>query len=105
MQIKRLFGERLKEIREIRDLSVSYIAESVGVSLNSIYKMESGESFCTADTLGALCTVLEVEPYQFFLREDTDRSSLVDSIVILLCGVEDAKLVMLRDVIKRILMG
>lgn len=72
--IKKCFGERLKTYRKIKNLTQEKLAEMVGINLRQLARIESGESFITAETLYNLCTVLEVSPkllFDFNIEEET----------------------------------
>lgn len=60
-------GERLRSAREARGLSVSSLAELVGVSRQAIAQYESGDLSPSPETMGKLPLVLNVLP-SFFLR-------------------------------------
>lgn len=62
------FGERLREIRQVRRLSQTKLAELVSVEKMSISKYESGKMMPSSATLIALCSVLNVE-VDYFFRE------------------------------------
>ena len=64
--IKKRFGEQLKACRKIKNLTQEKLAELVGINLRQLARIESGESFITAETLYNLCTVLEVSPKLLF---------------------------------------
>jgi transcriptional regulator with XRE-family HTH domain len=53
-------SDRLREVRQIRQLSQADLAERVGVSHQQIYRYESGDNDPTAEVLMALAQALEV---------------------------------------------
>lgn len=64
--IKKCFGEQLKTCRKIKNLTQEKLAEMVGINLRQLARIESGESFISAETLYNLCTVLEISPKILF---------------------------------------
>lgn len=53
-------GDRLREIREARQLSQKDLGDLSGIHQQQIYKYEKGDSDPTADTLTRIAQVLEV---------------------------------------------
>lgn len=76
MNIKNLFGRKIKEFRKKKNLTQAQLAEFVNVDNKHISCIESGKSFPSADLIERLATSLEVEPKDLFefyyLQEPTD---------------------------------
>lgn len=51
MDIKKSLGTRIKELRKQRSLSQEKLAELVEISQNALSYIETGDNFCTAETL------------------------------------------------------
>ena len=51
MDIKSNLGIRIKELRKQRRLSQEKLAELVDISQNALSYIETGDNFCSADTL------------------------------------------------------
>lgn len=66
MQLKKDIGTRIKEIRKKRGLSQEKFAELVDISQNTLSYIETGNHFCSAETLEKIITALEVEPNELF---------------------------------------
>lgn len=64
--IKKNFGERLKYIRNIKGFTQEKLAESIGINLRQLARIEAGESFITAETLCKICTTFEISPSILF---------------------------------------
>ena len=64
MKVKKEFdvklGERIRKIREQKDIRVWYIAEKTGLSDTFIYQVERGEKGISAENLGKLSEALGV---------------------------------------------
>jgi len=66
MDIKVLFGQRLREIREQKGLSQERLAALAGLNRTYISKIERGERTVSIKTVAALAQGLEVEAKDLF---------------------------------------
>ena len=66
MNDKLLLKNNLKEIRSQRGLSQSQLAETVGVSRNTISSIETGQYSPTAKLALVLCIALDVKFEELF---------------------------------------
>ena len=64
--IKKCFGKQLRICRKLKNLTQEKLAEMVGINLRQLARIESGESFVTAETLHNFCKILEISPKQLF---------------------------------------
>lgn len=64
--LKKNFGQRIRKIRQKRNLSQEELAEKIDIAVNNMGKIERGESFVTAVTLEKLAQVLDVKVEDFF---------------------------------------
>lgn len=74
MNIKNLFGRKIKEYRKKKNLTQAQLAELVNVDDKHISCIESGKSFPSADLIERLATSLEVEPkdlFEFYYLQET----------------------------------
>jgi len=58
--VMKIFGERLKEIREERAVSMSALARQIGTSQQNISRWEGGETVPSAETIVMLCKFLHI---------------------------------------------
>lgn len=65
-ELKKNFGQRVKTIRQKRNLSQEQLAEKIEIAVNNMGKIERGESFVTAATLEKLAQALNVKIEDFF---------------------------------------
>lgn len=76
VNIKNLFGRKIKEYRKKRNLTQAQLAEMVNVDDKHISCIESGKNFPSPDLIERFATSLEVEPKDLFefyyLQETTD---------------------------------
>ncbi|WP_274421400.1 helix-turn-helix domain-containing protein [Blautia sp. XA-2221] len=61
-QYNYLIGQKIKEIRNKRDLKQEYVAEKLGVSNGHYSNIENGRKTCTLQTLIQLCEILDTTP-------------------------------------------
>lgn len=69
MDIKKLLGKRLQEIRKSKKLTQEQVAELIGVETTSISNIESGRYFPSADNLEKILNVFNVQPSDVFAFE------------------------------------
>ena len=77
--IKKRFGEQLRVYRKIKNLTQEKLAEKIGINLRQLARIESGESFVTAETLYNICIVLGVSPKLLFDFEIEDKTLMTGS--------------------------
>ena len=69
-------GERMKEIRRQRNISVKQVMEYMGFeSTQAVYKWEAGKCYPQADNLVALAILYNVSPMELLVEEDLVSSS------------------------------
>lgn len=66
MELKKNIGRRIKELRKAKRLSQEKLAELVDIEQNTLSYIETGNNFCTAETLEKIITALEIEPVELF---------------------------------------
>ena len=69
-------GERMREIRRQRNISVKQVMEYMGFeSTQAVYKWEAGKCYPQADNLVALAILYHVSPMELLVEEDLVSSS------------------------------
>lgn len=69
-------GERKKQIRKQRNISVKQVMEYMGFeSTQAVYKWEAGKCYPQADNLVALAILYNVSPMELLVEEDLASSS------------------------------
>ena len=69
-------GERMREIRRQRNISVKQVMEYMGFeSTQAVYKWEAGKCYPQADNLVALAILYNVSPMELLVEEDRVSSS------------------------------
>lgn len=66
MNIKKSLGSRIKELRKQRNLSQEKLAELVDISQNALSYIETGDNFCTSETIENLLLLWELMQTNFF---------------------------------------
>lgn len=75
VNIKKLFGRKIKEYRKKKNLTQAQLAELVNVDDKHISCIESGKNFPSPDLIERLATSLDVEPkdlFEFYYLQDTE---------------------------------
>lgn len=79
VNIKNLFGRKIKEYRKKKSLTQAQLAELVNVDDKHISCIESGKNFPSPDLIERLATSLNVEPKDLFefyyMQNSTDLKS------------------------------
>ena len=73
IDIKKLLGKRIKELRQRKNLTQEQLAEMIDVGERNLSKIECGNNFVTAETLSKIITALEVEPTELFNFKHLDE--------------------------------
>lgn len=68
-------GQRIRALREQRELSLRALSEECGLSFNAISRIERGENSPTVSTLHRLATALGV-PITSFFRQEAERMTV-----------------------------
>ena len=78
---REVLGQRLKEFREIRNITVYAAAKKGGIRIDQIQSVESGESNYTIDTF--LGYIVGCNLYMYFAEKakDGDFKSLLDEAI------------------------
>ena len=72
MEIKKLFGKKVKEKRLALSLTQEALAEKIGISAKSLSQIELGNNFVSAENLEAICLALNVTPRHLFDFQDNE---------------------------------
>ena len=65
-EIKKLLGQRIKELRKIKGLTQEELAEKMEIDQRNLSKIECGNNFITAETLAKILSALDIEPSELF---------------------------------------
>ena len=71
MDIRKIFGSNVKKYRLKKGYTQEKLAELAEISDKVISPIETGRSFIKLEDMPKLCEVLDVEPFQLFLTNET----------------------------------
>ena len=66
VDIKKLLGKKIKELRIKRGLTQEYLAEKIGMGQRNLSKIECGTNFVTAETLSKILKILNIDAKELF---------------------------------------
>lgn len=67
-------GEKIKEIRKSRDMSVEEVADRLGVSVSTLYRYENSSiSKIPIDVIDKLCIILSTTPGELMGNDERDN--------------------------------
>lgn len=69
MNIKKLLGKRIQDIRKFNKLTQEQLAEYIEVDTSSISNIENGKYYPSAENLEKILKVLDVKPSELFVFE------------------------------------
>lgn len=70
MPLKEQFGKQVKLLRQYRNMTQECLSELVDIDIRQLARIESGDSFVTAETLEKLCKALNISYKDLFTFED-----------------------------------
>ncbi len=103
MDLKQSVGKNIQKIRKERKLTQEELAELINIETISMSKIETGKSYPTAENLSKIAGILNVEPYEFFIFENSKNiEDLKQEIIILINDIKDdrKKLIKILNTIK-----
>ncbi len=71
MPLKEQFGKQVKLLRQYYNMTQECLSELVDIDIRQLARIESGDSFVTAETLEKLCKALNVSYKDLFTFEDS----------------------------------
>lgn len=69
MNIKKLLGKRIQEIRKKQNITQEYLAELVDIDTSSMSHIENGKHYPSAENLDKILKVLNIKPSEIFSFE------------------------------------
>ncbi len=76
LDVKKILGHNLKNLREDRNLTQEQLAEALNLqTYQTINRIENGKSFITSSLLEKMCKFFNVESYVFFLKPNQTYTS------------------------------
>jgi len=69
MNIKKLLGAKIRDLRKQRKFSQEYFSELIDLNPRQVVRIENGESFPTAENLEKIANVLGVKVQELFIND------------------------------------
>ncbi len=69
MNIKKLLGKRIQELRKKRKMTQERVAEIMNIETTSLSNIENGKYYPTAENLEKIIQILQVDPQILFCVE------------------------------------
>ena len=66
MDIKKLLGQKIKEVRKAKNLTQEKMAEMIGIEPPSLSNIENGKYYPTAENLEKILLALDIEPQELY---------------------------------------
>ena len=82
IDVAKIFGKRLQQIRKMRGLTQAMFAELVGLEVSTISRIEKGSQYPKPENVNKFVEVLNVELKEFFTFTfvEKSREELIQSI-------------------------
>lgn len=81
--IKKLLGERIKEIRKSKNLTQEQLAERIGIEIPSLSNIENGKNYPNSETIEKIANGLEMEVFELYIFEhlkELDSKKMLEEI-------------------------
>ena len=75
LDIKKLLGRRIQEIRKSKNIKQELLAEKIGIETASLSNIERGKYYPTSENLNKILEVLEISPDELFEFKHLDSTS------------------------------
>ncbi len=67
VNVKKLLGNRIKEIRKERKITQEKLAELIDIEPNNVSKIENGKNYPSAENLAKIAQALNTEIHELFI--------------------------------------
>ena len=81
--LKKTIGEKIKIYRKKKGLSQDKLAELVNIEMKSLSRIESGHNYPQCENLIAICSTLEIEPWQLYFSENNKLLAMGDYVKVM----------------------
>lgn len=103
MSLKKLFGKKIKEIREAKGFTQQEFAELLNLQPNSIAQIECGYKGVSFNLLEKISEKLDVSYYELFdFSEKTTHSGLISALINEVSNLNDKTLKYIIDFVKKL---
>lgn len=81
MDLKQVLGNNIKHYRQLKGYSQEEFSEKLNISQQTLSRIERGINFLTAETLEKISPILEISPYELFMKsEDYSNQNIIEDI-------------------------
>lgn len=102
--VKKLLGERIKELRKARGLSQEQLTDQLGIDSKHLSRIEVGNSYPSMDTLADIAAALQVEMKEFFDFEHRNSTKeLAQSIVRMTRNASEEQIRLIYKLVRAVL--
>jgi transcriptional regulator with XRE-family HTH domain len=102
--LRKLVGERIRELRKNKNLSQAELAEKVGVDSTSICKLENGSHFPKEENLEKIAKALDVEIEDLFVfKHQRNKKTLISDINNMLDNTDEKNVKLIYKIILAVL--
>lgn len=102
--LKKQFGKRIKELREIKKYSQEQLAEIVNMESRHISRIETGNSFTTIENINAIANALNVNISELFDFEHKQNNQIMkEEIVKIIQALNNKETELIYRIIKCII--
>ncbi len=82
LDIKKLLGKRIKELRTKKHLTQAQLAEIVGMVERNLSKIECGQTFVTSENLSKIISALDITPADLFnFEHNKEKDELKEELI------------------------
>ncbi len=103
IQLKKLFGQRVKQLRKNKKLTQEELAELIWMDPQHFCKMENGSHFPSLKNLLKLATALEIDVKELFNYNETPENETIRKINSTIKKLNDKELLFLNKTINSML--
>lgn len=103
IELKKLFGQRVKQLRKNKKLTQEELAELVWMDPQHFCKMENGSHFPSLKNLIKLATALETDVKELFNYNETPKNETLRKINSTIKKLNDKELLFLNKTINSML--
>ena len=81
MEIKKLIGKRIQQIRKNKSITQEKLAEIIGIEVPSMSNLETGKYAPSIETLQKLSQALGVKLWEFYYFDDISKTEMKTEII------------------------
>lgn len=99
VELKILFGAMVRQRRKARGLSQVALSERTGLSIETVARVERGQSAASFDVVERLAAALEVQPAALFGVDPAGEPAAFDEVLVSLAALSPKRLAWIKGVI------